>query len=83
MYNVDIPTILLRSNDGGNVNDVWQQAERKHDAEFIDMQIWSGLKITGDRSPVKMTGQLDFSSVKIRFWLVIDTPTLSNSETNY
>ena len=22
MYNVDIPTILLRSNDGGNVNDV-------------------------------------------------------------
>ena len=24
-----------------------------------------GLKITGDRSPVKMTGQLDFSSVKI------------------
>jgi hypothetical protein len=27
----------------------------------------AGLKITGDRSPVKMTGQLDFRSVKICF----------------
>ena len=27
----------------------------------------TGLKITAGRSPVKMTGQLDFSSVKICF----------------
>ena len=27
----------------------------------------AGLKITAGRSPVKVTGQLDFSSVKIRF----------------
>ena len=31
------------------------------------------LKITGDRSPVKMTVQLDFSSVKICSRPVIDT----------
>jgi hypothetical protein len=42
-----------------------------------EIQITAGLKITGDRSPVKMTGQLDFSSVKICFWPVTDTLTLT------
>jgi hypothetical protein len=39
--------------------------------------------IQGDRFPVKMTGQLDFSSVKICFWPVtgIDTLTLTVKRT--
>ena len=41
----------------------------------------AGLKITGDRSPIKMTGQLDFSSVKICFLSVIDTLTLTVKQT--
>jgi hypothetical protein len=31
----------------------------------LELTPWSNMGITGDRSPVKMTGQLDFSSVKI------------------
>jgi hypothetical protein len=44
-------------------------------------QFGTGLKITGDMSPVKMTGQLDFSSVKICFWPVIDTLILTVKQT--
>ena len=46
--------------------------------EEMDVILWvTGLKITASRSPVKMTGQLDFSSVKICFWPVINTHILT------
>ena len=45
------------------------------------LSLGTGLKITGDRSPVKMTGQLDFSSVKICFLSVTDTLTLTVKQT--
>ena len=40
---------------------------KQHFPDMDETAGQSGLKITAGRSPVKMTGQLDFSSVKICF----------------
>ena len=76
-----VEIIYSSGRNSKDTGEIIRISPRKSARGIRPLEVSTGLKITGDRSPVKMTGQLDVSSVKICFLSVTDTLTLTVKQT--